>query len=328
MIRAGIIGLGVGAQHIAGFLAHGGVEIAALCDREPEREAWARATYPAARFYRTADDLIDDPDIDIVSIASFDGDHAAQVSRALGRAKHVFVEKPLCRTEAELAAIEALWRQSGRRLSSNLILRASPRFRDLKARIEAGDMGRIYYLEGDYDYGRLEKLTEGWRGAEPDYSPTFGGGIHLVDLILWLTGRRVVEVNALGNRIGSGGRLGFDDLVAASLRLDDGTIAKVTSNFACMRPHFHKVSVYGTEATFENDPGPARLWRSRDPAVPAELLATEYPGTPKGAMIPAFVDAILGRGEPMVTEAEVFATIRVCRAIDAALATGETVRVG
>jgi len=56
----------------------------------------------------------------------------------LATGKHVFVEKPLCETAAELAAIRAaLARRPELRLSTNLILRRTPRFRALKSRIEA-----------------------------------------------------------------------------------------------------------------------------------------------------------------------------------------------
>ena len=108
--------------------------------------------------------VVDDPSIDIVSIASFDDAHAAQVMRALDRGKHVFVEKPLCLTVEEFRAMEGRLTDNPKlRLSSNLILRASPRFIDLRQRIGEGGFGRLFNIEADYLYGRLEKLTAGWR---------------------------------------------------------------------------------------------------------------------------------------------------------------------
>ena len=164
-LRAGIIGLGVGEQHIAGYEAHPGCVVTALCDFDPAKEEMARAKYPDKRFYRRDTDLLDDPDIDVVSIASFDDYHHAQLVRALNNRKHVFVEKPLCQFEEQLRDIRlGLINNPDLLISSNLILRQSPRFLWLKEQIDQGHMGRIYYMEGDYNYGRLHKIIGGWRG--------------------------------------------------------------------------------------------------------------------------------------------------------------------
>ena len=51
---------------------------------------------------------------------------------------------------------------------------------------DAGDYGRAYYVEADYNYGRLWKLTDGWRGEIPFYSVVYGGAVHMIDLVCWL----------------------------------------------------------------------------------------------------------------------------------------------
>ncbi|MGH3050587.1 MAG: Gfo/Idh/MocA family protein, partial [Gaiellaceae bacterium] len=237
--------------------------------------------------------------------------------------KHVFVEKPLCTRREEAEELrELLAERPDRVLSSNLVLRASPRFRLVKELVDSGRLGRLYYAEADYDYGRLHKITEGWRGDLPHYSVVLGGGVHVVDLLLWLTGRRVVEVTAYGNRIASEGtKFRFDDLVVALLRFEDGMLGKVAANFGSATPHFHAVQLYGTEATFVN--GPEQAWlvdRERREPVDAP-----YPGVGKGELIPAFVDAVLGRGRLTVEPAEVFAALDVCFAIDEAAERGRAV---
>jgi len=93
----------------------------------------------------------------------------------------------------------ALARHPRLTLSSNLILRKSPRFIELKGLIRDGLFGDIYGIEGDYLYGRLQKIVSGWRGEIEGYSVMHGGGIHLIDLLLWLLDEPVVEVAAMGN---------------------------------------------------------------------------------------------------------------------------------
>lgn len=328
-LRVGVIGLGVGEQHIAGFQTHPAVEVAALCDIAAQKRSHAQRHYPGIPVVEDAAIVIDDPSIDIVSIASFDDAHAAQVMRALDRGKHVFVEKPLCLAVEEFRAIKGRLTDNPKlRLSSNLILRASPRFIDLRQRIGEGGFGRLFNIEADYLYGRLEKLTAGWRGRIPDYSVMLGGGIHIIDLILWLSQGRVAEVVAAGNGIASAGsQFRGRDLATALLTFESGMIGKVSANFGCVYPHFHRLVVYGTEATFENGLDAGRLWRSRDPAHAPEKLASAYPGAAKGDLIPSFVDAILGKGAAAVTEQEVLAAMAVGLAIDRSLAEGRKVRI-
>lgn len=319
-LRAAIIGLGVGEQHIAGYGRHPRCTVTALCDCAEDKLAMARVKYPHLRVTPNADDVLTDPDIDVVSIASFDSAHAAQIMTALSHGKHVFVEKPICLFEEELRAIRAALSADPRlKISSNLILRKCPRFVELRELIHRGGMGRIYFLEGDYHYGRLHKITDGWRSREPFYSVVHGGAIHLIDLLLWLTGERVVEATAMGNQIASAGSPFHNhDMVVSLLRLASGAVAKVSANFGCVRPHFHAVNIFGTEATFQNDIPDARLYRSRDPDAAPERIASAYPGAHKGDLLHSFVEAILNGTQPEVSAEDVFSAMSVSLAIEAA----------
>ena len=327
-LRAGIIGLGVGEQHITGY-ERAGCEIAAICDIDAERLAAVAADHPDARAYASADELLDDPDVGVVSVASYDDAHHAQVIRALEGGKHVFSEKPLCLRRGEADEIHtALAARPELRLSSNLPLRASPRFEAVKRMIDDGELGRPYYLEGDYDYGRPWKITDGWRGELDFYSVVLGGAVHVVDLLLWLTGGRVAEVGAVGSQVPTAGtQFRFDDLVVATLRFEDDVIAKIGANFACVHPHFHGVKVFGTEATFVNRLGPASVYRRDGQETREEPLDAAYPGVEKGDLIPEFVASIRGEGPARVTADEVFEALAVCFAIDQAAAGGDRVGV-
>ena len=326
-LGVGIIGLGVGERHIPGYRAHPGCEVRVLCDFDREKLAAVGARHPGTQLTESADELIDDPDVDIVSVASYDSFHHQQVVRALERGKHVFVEKPLVQTREHAEEVHALLADRAElRLSSNLPLRRSPRFRWLKEQLGAGSLGRHYYFEGDYEYGRGWKLTEGWRGQIDYYSVTLGGAVHLVDLLLWLTGDRVTRVTAHGNRIATAGtQYRHDDLVVAVLELESGALAKISANFGCVHAHFHGIKLFGTEGTFVNGLENGTLWHRRGREALAEPVTEPYPGMEKGDLIRSFVGAILGEGEPEVSEREVFDTLAVCFAIDAAVASGEAV---
>jgi predicted dehydrogenase len=67
------------------------------------------------------------------------------------------------------------------------VLRAAPLYLWLQQEVKRGSFGEIYAFNGDYLYGRLHKITMGWRKEVSNYSVMLGGGIHLVDLMVWLT---------------------------------------------------------------------------------------------------------------------------------------------
>ena len=328
-MKAGVIGLGVGADHAAAYADHPQAELSLLCDLNDARLREVGGKHPGARLTTSADDVLNDPELEIVSVASYDSDHHAQVVGALSAGKHVFVEKPLCQTPNQAREIhELLARRPELVLSSNLLLRASPRFRLLKGWLDQGRFGRVYYLEGDYDYGRLWKITEGWRGQLETYSVTLGGTVHVLDLLLWLTGERAVRVQAAGNQlVTEGTKFRFDDLVVALVELESGAIAKLGANFGCVHPHFHELKVFGTKATFVNGLEEATLWTDPGDGPVAERIDAAYPGVRKGDLIASFIDAAAGGPPPLVTAGEVFHVMATCFAIDSAAAREKPVAV-
>lgn len=331
-LRAAVIGLGVGEQHLAAYQNHPGVEVVALCDMDPAKLALAAERHPEIRRTADADELLGDPDIDVVSVASYDDAHFEQIRAALEHGKHVFAEKPLVLHEAEAIELAGLLRERPQlRLSTNLPLRLSPRFRRLRELIASGELGELFHLEGDYDYGRRYKLTDGWRGRIPYYSAMLGGGIHIVDLLTWLGGLHVTEVIAAeGNRIATAdSRFQHYDFVTALLRTDVGALIKVNANLGCVSRHFHAVRIYGTTGTFINALPDGILYRPAAPPEEATAIPVEeeYPGVGKGDLIESFIDSILTGTAPGVTAEDAFSSLSICLAIERAVGLGRAVEV-
>lgn len=329
MLKAGIIGLGVGEAHIAGYRRHKECEVAALCDFAPDKLALAKNKYPDLYVTDKAEEIINDPSIDVLSIASFDNYHHGQIMSALARDKHLFVEKPLCLTPDEARDISRMLKQKPHlKISSNLILRKSPRFIALKGNIECGELGSIYHVEGDYNYGRLEKITDGWRGKIDYYSVTLGGGIHIIDLLLWLTGDKITEVAACGNNISSrGSQFKYPDMVSCILKFASGMTGKMSVNFGSVHPHFHNLFIYGTKATFINGLSSGLYWKSRDPQVPPLTDNTAYPGAHKGDLLYNFIDSVINDSPPEITPEEIFSDLAVCFAVEKSIQTNSFVTV-
>ncbi|MBT3637395.1 MAG: Gfo/Idh/MocA family oxidoreductase [Opitutae bacterium] len=327
---AAVIGLGVGESHISGFEAHPRCQVKTLCDFNPSVLESNAQKYPEKKLVEKADRIFEDPEIDVVSIASYDSFHAEQIIQCLKSGKHVFVEKPLCLRHQELDLIvDALNSNPNLQLSSNLILRKAPRFEELKKKIGSGELGQPFHFEGNYDYGRLQKLTEGWRGNDPHYSVTHGGAIHLIDLILWLSGKKIVNVHAFGNRIPTiDSVFNGNSLTTANLQFEDGATGQITSNYASVAPHHHKVSVYGTRGTFEQSHLGAAYFHSRDSDYSPERVDSAYPGARKGDLLCNFIDSVLGEVEPIITKEEVLGAMSVSLAIDKSIQTRQVEEVG
>jgi predicted dehydrogenase len=328
-LRAAVIGLGVGEKLAEALARDARCDLAAICDIDEAKLRDVAQRFPGVPTSRDPEEVLSDPRIGLVAIASYDNFHFPQTMRALTHDKHVFVEKPFVLHEHEARAIHAeLQRRPHLQLSSNLVLRRSPRFLDLRRRIDAGDLGRLFCLEADYNYGRLHKITQGWRGRLDFYSAVHGGGVHVADLLMWLARDRIVEVSAVGNAIASeGSGFGNFDMVVSTLRFASGAVGKLGVNFGCVFPHFHNVTLYGTQATFVNGLDYGRIYTSREPAAPPLQVATEYPGAHKGALLSSFVDAITGAGDADVSAADAFASLAVCFAIEKSAHTGVPVRV-
>jgi len=314
-LRAGVIGLGVGQRHAATYAALPGCTLEAICDLDPAKLAETGDAHGIAKRHTDWRRITDDPDIDLISICSYDDGHAEQAVRAFANGKHLMVEKPVALYRHEAEAMVRAMTDSGRRLSSNLILRMSPRFQALHRLVRDGTFGEIFYMEGDYVHEILWKLTRGWRGRMAFYCVAYGGGIHLIDLMRWLIGREVTEVAAMGNQILSAGSVfRYPDTIAALLRFEGGAMAKSLTTLGPQRRQIHQLDLYGTRATFRNDIPDGKLFRGSDPAD-EEPFTVPYPAIGKGDLLPDFVAAIREGREPLVSAADVFRVMDVCFAI-------------
>ncbi len=330
-LNVGIIGLGVGEKHIAAFNAHPNCEVKTICDFSDEKLSNVKKHFPGMKSTKNAQDILDDESIGIVSIASFDNYHFDQASKAIQKGKHVFVEKPLCLHFDEVVELRSLLNKRPEiNISSNLNLRTCPRFCSLKSQIQSGEMGRIFHLEADYLWGRIQKLTNGWRKDMEFYSIIHGAAVHMIDLIMWVTHMKPVEVQCYGNQIASANSgFKYNDFAAILMRFENGVIAKVTANGGCVHPHFHKVTVFGTYNTFVHEYSGASLFQSCDPGIDPSPIVEDYPGVKeKGQIIGSFIEAILTPTvKALVSTDDTFTTMSVCFAAEKAMTEGKPVQV-
>ena len=322
-LNVGVIGLGVGAKHARVLFSNKKVNLISLCDLDNKKINLYKKIFKNCKFTTNSDDIFKNPNIDIVSIASYDNFHAKHILQAIKYNKHFFVEKPFCLNINELNKICSNLKKKKKIIfSSNLVLRSNPAFRDLKKKIKKKIIGDIYYCEGDYNYGRINKILHGWRGEIPFYSVILGGAIHLIDLIVWLSSKKVQSVIAEGNKI-STKNTNFKnyDLVSALLKFEDGMIAKVTSNFASVTPHHHILSVYGTKSTFFYNNKAIKFYKSRDD-LNLKKGNSIFSDNQKSEILNSFIDSVYYQKDlKIVNENEIINLMSVCFAIEKSLKT-------
>jgi predicted dehydrogenase len=148
MIRIGIIGYGYwGPNLVRNFFAHGGYVLQAVADKREEARASLRRQYPAIRVTADPAEIISSDDIDAVAIATPVATHFPLAREALLRGKHVFVEKPLCTSQAEAQELIELAKRARRVLMVDHTFLFTGAVQSIRRIVQAGQLGRICYFD-------------------------------------------------------------------------------------------------------------------------------------------------------------------------------------
>jgi predicted dehydrogenase len=199
-IGAAIIGTGfIGTVHVE-QLRRIGVDVRGVLGSSPERGAARADAMSVRRAYRSLDELLADPDVDVVHVTSPNHLHVPQASAILAAGKHVVCEKPLAMTAAESGGLVRQAEASGLVNAVNFNIRFYPLHQHVRERIAAGDLGEIRLVTGRYFQDWLLHDTDwNWR-LEPDKGGSLRAigdiGSHWLDLTSFMTGLRVVSVMA------------------------------------------------------------------------------------------------------------------------------------
>ncbi len=294
MIYSAVVGLGIGNQHALAIQENSDCELKYLCDFDAEKISQFKKEYPHQNIQNlTFEKLLKQDDLNMISLASFDSDHFQQVLDAINAEKHVFVEKPLCQTWDQLISLYEVFKKKPYMLMSNLVLRTSELFCFIHNMIQNDEFGEIYYFEGDYLYGRIDKITKGWRKDIVDYSVMEGGGIHMIDLMMNLTGQKPENVTSTSNKFATKNtEFCYDDFHSSTFNFSNGMVGKITANFGCMHPHQHIIKIYGTKKTFIYDDQGARLFTERFDGATPQIVSKKAKPEKKGLLIHDFVQNI------------------------------------
>jgi predicted dehydrogenase len=242
-LRVGVAGLGYWGPNLArNFAAVPGAELAWCCDPDPDARARLARSHPEARTSASLDELLADPSLDAVALATPVPSHAELAVEVLAAGKHCFVEKPLAQSVADAERTVAAATASGRVLMVGHLLEYHPGVRRLKELTDSGELGDdIFYIYGNrLNLGKLRA----------DENALWSLGAHDVSVVLYLAGEEPCETVAHG---ASYVREGVEDIVFCFLRFPSGLTAHL--HLSWLDPHKERrFTVVGSRrmATFDD----------------------------------------------------------------------------
>jgi UDP-N-acetyl-2-amino-2-deoxyglucuronate dehydrogenase len=222
--RFALVGCGkIAGRHTQEIARYG--QLAAVCDIVPERADALAAQYGARAYYSFDALLASEMGIDVVSICTPNGLHAAQSIAALQAGCHVLCEKPMCLLPADGRAMIAAAEAAGKKLLVVKSTRYNPVVTALKAVFDSGQMGRVFSFQLNCVWNRpAAYYANSWRGSLAlDGGTLFTQFSHYTDVLLWLLGD-AKEVAGFRSNAAHRGIIAFEDTGAVAVLLQSGAI--------------------------------------------------------------------------------------------------------
>jgi predicted dehydrogenase len=217
------------------------VELVAAADAGSDpgakKSALRNAAVAKAKFYAGCEEMLDRERLELVAICNNDGERAAAVIAALERKAHVIAEKPLATTRRDYERVLAARQASGRQLGMLLPMRFSPQFLAMKQVVDSGEMGEILQIDAQKSY-QLGARPEWQRNARTYGSTILWIGPHMIDLMLWASGRRFRQVASFQSRVLFPEMRDMQNVTASIFRLDNGGAATLRMDY--LRPSTSK----------------------------------------------------------------------------------------
>ena len=327
-----VVGTGyIGGVHIATIAAHPGARLRTICStpRSAGRAGELKEMHGAERVVANYEEVVADPDVDVVYLCTPNSQHVAQAVAALEAGKAVFVEKPLAVTVEQCRRIVGAARASGKAVMVGHGARFSKIFVAVHKLVADGLLGEPCFVEGDYvhDLGPFLDLPghDWWMDVETEGElPIIGGACHPLDLMRWIAGE-IVEVSAYGARRNIP-QAPWCDTVIASLKFASGAVGKCLVSCGAKIPYAMNFSYYGTRGSVVND----RLFLDSIPhaedfmQLPVEIRPEDHTCAEQ---LDHFLHCLTTGETPLIDAVDAARSVAVCCAVTESVAKGGPVAV-
>lgn len=247
-LNVGVIGLGMGMSHAQGVKETEGACLYGLCDINEKRLKSCAKELDVKNIYTDYREMIADPLLDAVIIASPDQLHREMIVKTLEAGKHILCEKPLALTAQDCEAIVEAARKSSCKFMVGQICRYTPGFMQAKELIASGAIGDLTFVESEYAHDYTYMYKQGTWRSDSARNGVVGGGCHAVDLLRWIAGDPT-EVMAYGTHKTFENITEYEDTHVAVMKFPDQVIGKVFVSISCKRDYTMRSVFYGTKGT-------------------------------------------------------------------------------
>jgi predicted dehydrogenase len=297
-LGVGVVGIGFSGAAHARAVRLAGARLFGVAASTPQRAKEAASRLNADRAFPSAAALIEDQDVDVVHLCVPNDQHAPLAEMALAAGKHVVCEKPLALDPASAEGLVAAWQAAGTVATVPFVYRFYPMVRELRARIAAGELGRIHLVHGTYLQDWLSRQVDtDWRvdrGAGGPSRAFADVGSHWIDLAEFVLRDRIVLLSARFGTVFP--ERPNEDLALVQFETEGGALGSVVvSQVSPGRKNALVVEVSGTSGTgrfAQERPGSVWIGRregattlSADPTLLTKDAARHVvvpPGHPQG----------------------------------------------
>ena len=245
----GISGCGsIGPTHVGAVGKIPNARLLAVADILPDRVKGMAEKYSIPRAYASHEELLKDPEIDVVCICTPSGMHVNMAIQAMKAGKHVVIEKPV---DVSLEACDRLIAAeietgkkatiiSQHRFDSDAVL--------LKKMIDSGKLGKIILADAYVKWYRHQKYYDSanWRGtwALDGGGALINQGVHTVDVLQWLVGGvKTIFGHTLN---GAHDRIEVEDVAVGAMTYNCGAVGTITASTASWEGQPVRIDIYGT----------------------------------------------------------------------------------
>jgi predicted dehydrogenase len=196
--------------------------------------------------------LLSDPEIRGVIITVPNEQHLAVAAEVARAGKHVYTEKPIAATLEDGIEIEALEKKHGITITVGHSARLLGSVRKIRAAIDAGELGRVAFMEGNFSNERALELTPTtwrWYKAKAPGGPLSQLAIHSFDILHYLGGE-IIEASSMASKLSPVGAE-VDDQSMTLLRFADGKIGYVGSSWTS--PGIFSLRVFGSKGLMHSE---------------------------------------------------------------------------
>lgn len=268
-LKIGIIGVGnISGMHIQAYQQNPNVELYAFCDINETQLKKRAEEFGVSRTFTNKEDMLALPELDAVSVCTWNSAHAECTIAALEAGKHVLCEKPMATNAEDARRMKEAAEKSGKLLMIGFVRRFGNDCAVLQDFLNTGFFGDLYYAKATYL--RRNGCPGGWFGekARSGGGPLIDLGVHVIDLVRYLMGnpKPVSVYGATYQKLFDRRDLkdkkeyvatsktdhdiyDVEDLASAMIRFDNGATLAVEASFSLnLKKNTGDIELFGTKA--------------------------------------------------------------------------------